>query len=117
MNKTMAESIKYVKDWISQNGTSETLERLLHTMEHEGIFRLDLVPEEILHYFCESEVVPIPMDMVPKLQAAHPEYDWATLAKRGEAILTGLKQSGARVGDLAFSMQEDRTRMFNTMLG
>jgi len=98
MSKTSAEIIKYTKDWISKNGTSETLERLLHMMEHEGIFRKDLLPEEILHYFCESDVSPIPMDMVPKLQAAYPEYDWAALAKRGEAILTGLKQSGAGWG-------------------
>lgn len=87
MDKTMAECIKCVKAWKCKNGTSEALEILLHTMEHEGILRLDLVPEEIFHDLSEGNVSPIPMDMILKLQAFNPWYDWVVLSKRGEAIL------------------------------
>ncbi len=87
MEKTAAEQIKFIKNWISKTGTTENLERLLHELEHKNVLHVDLVPEEIFHDLIGSNVSSIPMNMVPKLQEAYPGYDWNALARRGAAII------------------------------
>lgn len=87
MEKTGEEQIKFVKVWISENGSTENLERLLHGLEHENRLYVGLIPEEIFHELCGSNVSPIPMDDVPKFQTAYPGYDWNALAIRGEAAI------------------------------
>ncbi len=72
---------------MSENGTTENLERLLNGLEHENRLYVDLIPEEIFHDLYESNVSPIPMDDVPKYQGAYPGYDWNALAARGAAVI------------------------------
>lgn len=87
MEKTAEELIKFTKVWRSENGTNENLERLLHGLVHENRLYVDLIPEEIFHELCGSNVLPIPMDDVPKYQGAYPDYDWNALAARGEEAI------------------------------
>ncbi|MGA9110452.1 MAG: hypothetical protein ACLPSL_00700 [Smithella sp.] len=88
MEKTTADKIIFLRDWISKNVTTENLERLLYGLEYENVLQVDLIPEEIFHDLCGSNVSPIPAEMVPKLQKAYPEYNWADLADlRGAAII------------------------------
>ncbi len=87
MEKTTAETIKFVRGWIAEHGTSENLERLLHGLEYEDALRVDLIPEEIFHDLCEGNVSAIPLDDVQKNQEAYPEYDWNALRERGINVL------------------------------
>jgi hypothetical protein len=72
------------------------IERLLYRIEHENVIQVDLIPEEIFHHFHGSNVSPLLMDMVPKIQKVRPEYDADALAKRGAAIC-GAKDSTEEV--------------------
>ena len=87
MEKTTEEQIKFIKVWRSENETTENLERLLHGLEHENRLYVDLIPDEIFHELCGSNVSPIPMDDVPKFQTAYPGYDWNVLAICGAAVI------------------------------
>jgi len=90
MEKTVIENIKFLRDWIAKNGTTEKLERLLYLMEHKNELQLDLIPDEIFHDLCGSNVEAIPLDMVPKYQKKYPDYKWDDLSRRGEIIINPL---------------------------
>ena len=86
MEKTAAERSKFLRDWISKNGTTEKLERLLHGLEYKNELHVDLIPDEIFHDLIKSNVSAFPMDEVPRYQEAFPDYCWETLAGGGAAL-------------------------------
>jgi hypothetical protein len=56
-------------------------------MEHEGGLQVDLIPDEIFHDLCGSNVSAIPLEDVPKYQGLFPDYDWPSLRERGINVL------------------------------
>lgn len=84
--KTTVKKIECVKNWISKNGTTEKLERLLYGLEYKNELHVDLIPDEIFHDLIKSNVRAFPMDEVPRYQEAYPDYCWETLARGGAAL-------------------------------
>ena len=41
MEKTTADKIIFLRDWISKNVTTENLERLLYGLEYENVLQVD----------------------------------------------------------------------------
>jgi len=87
MEKTTTGSIKFLRDWISKNGTKEKLEILLYGLEYENVLQVDLIPEEIFHDLCGSNVEAIPLEVLAPYQEEYPEYNWQLLAMNGRKVL------------------------------
>ena len=88
LEKTKEEKIKFLRNWIAENGTTEDTKRLLYELEHNNILYVHLIPREIFHDLYGSNVSPIPLNLVPKYQIAYPEYNWNALAIRGAAVVS-----------------------------
>lgn len=87
MERSKAETIQFVKGWMADHGSTEDLEKLLHGLEHDGVLLYKFIPEEIFHDIWGSNVSAIPLDDLPKYQAASPERDWPSLRERGVNVL------------------------------